>query len=252
MKAQHNTKVLFCYGDFIPESVKNRDYVIIEPAHFSKADIALLKKNNQQVLGYISLGEVNEAAYYFEELKEYTQGKNDLWNSYYLSLNKPEIIPILYKIFKKEITEKGVDGLFLDNIDNYTVFGPNFNQKEALVAFLEKMRLEFPDSFFMQNAGLSILKETQDYVDAVAVESVASDYNFERKEYKLREQAEFEKRIKTIEQIEKNIKLPIIFIEYANKTRLAQKIVERLQPMGWSYFIGNIDLQSLPNFKKSK
>ncbi|HEA31234.1 MAG TPA: hypothetical protein ENH91_14800, partial [Leeuwenhoekiella sp.] len=79
-------KVLFNYGDVYPDEIAGYDYVILESAHFSSWDISAIKKNNGTVLAYISLGEVNEAAAHYEDIKQYTFGRNKLWNSHFLDL----------------------------------------------------------------------------------------------------------------------------------------------------------------------
>ena len=83
VKAQdQKSDVLFCYGDFYPEQIKDYSIVVLEGIHFSKKDIEVLKQQNKTVLGYISLGEVNKDAAYYDSLKDFTRGKNEIGDSY--------------------------------------------------------------------------------------------------------------------------------------------------------------------------
>jgi len=238
--------VLFCYGAFDVNVPRGYKYIVLEGAHFSKMDIEILKMNNQKVLAYVSLGEVNEAAYFFDDIKDFTLGKNKNWNSYFLDLENSETIESLIQVFKTNINEKGLDGMFLDNIDNYTVFGTLHHKKGELINFLKAVKKMFPDAFFMQNAGLTLLDYTADYVHSIAVESVVSNYDFISKIYQLREEQDFLQRLNSVKQTLEKHPLPLVVIEYADAVKLKEKIKNRLEPTGWMYFIGNIDLQKIP------
>ena len=68
-------------------------------------------------------------------------------------------------------------------IDNYTIYGPTPQKKEALISFLKALKTLYPELKVMQNAGLEVLEETHHFIDAVAVESIASNYDFDKNPY---------------------------------------------------------------------
>jgi len=241
--------VLFCYGDFYPEKVKGYTYVILESAHFSAKDIETIKENNTYVLGYISLGEVNEAAPHYEGLKGKTLGENKLWNSHVLNLKDETTQKTLLNLFEMNMTQKGLDGMFLDNIDNYTKYGPTPENKLELVHFLKTVKQKFPDIFLMQNAGLLITENTHNFIDAIAIESVATNYDFKKNTYRLRNKKEFKQQLSQLEKIHATYNTPVIFIEYARTKKMKKNILKRIKQKNWPYFIGQIDLQNLPTFK---
>lgn len=250
-KCKHETakRVLVNYGDFDPGAVQGYDYVIIESAHFSSEDIKTLKSNNQNVLAYVSFGEVNEAAPHFPELQEHTLSKNEVWNSHVLDLENQQTRKTIFSIVEKNLKKKGFDGLFLDNIDNYTSYGPTPGKLSALVSFLKEIKTNFPDVHLMQNAGLETLAATKEYINSIAVESIATNYDFENSEYKLRESKDFNSRIETLKEVSENFGLPIIIIEYADTAELKKAVIKRLQPYQANLFIGKIDLQNLPEYE---
>ncbi|HEA31153.1 MAG TPA: hypothetical protein ENH91_14365, partial [Leeuwenhoekiella sp.] len=141
------------------------------------------------------------------------------------------------------------DGMFLDNIDNYTIYGPTPSRKEALVKFLAKTKQKFPDAYLMQNAGVLILEDTQPYINSLAIESVATAYDFEKCKYKLRKESQFLSILHDLEKAHYDYELPIILIEYANTKKLYHEIVDRIASTGWPFFIGAIELQSIPQFQ---
>ena len=241
-------KVLFNYGDFNPKKVSGYDFVIIESAHFDSEDLQILKENNETVLAYLSFGEVNESASHYREISSFTLGKNEIWNSHVLDLANRETRTSLLNSIENDIRSKGFDGIFMDNIDNYTSFGPTPGKLKGLISFLGEIKEKFPKSKLMQNAGLQVLPETISFLDAIAVESIATSYDFQKSRYQLREKEDFKRRLQHITAIQKKIDIPVILIEYANSQELYKKIQKRLKNSGMNLFVGEIELQSIPDY----
>jgi hypothetical protein len=243
---ESQNKVMICYGDFFPEKIKGYQFVIVEPSYFSKSDVQILKSNNTSVLAYISLGEVDQSSDYFSLLKDVTIGTNPIWSSYILDLSNPKTRSVLSGKIDSYMTDKGFDGLFLDNIDNFVLYGPTPEQRPILLSFLKDIRSRYPKLFMMQNAGLELLSDSHTIINALAIESIASDYDFRRKHYRLRAKSDFRFKSKQLSEVAKNYKLPIVVIEYSDSKYLNKHILKRIENMGWYYFIGTIDLQNIP------
>ncbi|PZO26493.1 endo alpha-1,4 polygalactosaminidase [Flavobacterium macrobrachii] len=248
-KDSDKNSVLFCYGKTKPETLKGYNYLFLEPLNYSKNDINLIRKSNKNVLAYISLGEVNSQAKHYKKLKNIVLGKNENWDSYYLDIKSKETQKILISLID-EAFEKGFEGMFLDNIDNYSQFGPQKTDKNELIEFIKLINKKYPNKIFIQNAGLEFLEKTHGLIDGVVVESVATNYSFLDKQYKLRNKAEFESYIKRINLLSDKFKMQFILVEYADNKLLYNKISNRLLKFKFKYFVGKIDLQTIPNFKK--
>lgn len=245
----HKPNVFFCYGKLNPLEIRGYDYVILESKHFNASDIKKVKKLNGKVLTYISLGEVNSQAKLFSQLKDITLGKNENWDSYYLDLQSDATVQILFSEIDRMLLD-GYDGLFLDNIDNFTSFGFQKNQKSEIINFIGKLKEKYPEHFILQNAGIELITETYQFVDGVVVESVASDYTFSDNKYKLRDEKDYENYIKKLNQLRRKYKFPVILVEYADSAELYNDILKRIAKTNFLYFIGTIDLQGYPEFTK--
>ncbi len=243
------SNVLICYGKMNPELIKGYKYVIVESKHYFASNIRVLKSKNEKVFSYISLGEVNANASHFLELKKHTLGKNEIWNSYYLDLNSKKTIETLMHIIDETFAD-GYDGLFLDNFDNFTIHGPQKEQHRSLINLLKTIKEKYPKKMFIQNAGLDMVEETSMYIDAIAIESVATNYSFKEKKYSLRDKKQFDTYMNQINEINVKYKIPFILIEYADTKDLKTKIGERIDNSKHQYFIGNINLQTIPKFKQ--
>lgn len=237
--------VFFCYGKLNPVEIKGYDYVILESKNYNASDIKKVKALNGKVLAYISLGEVNSQSRYFNNLKNITLGRNENWDSYYLDLKSDSTAQVLFSEIDRMLSE-GYDGLFLDNIDNFTTFGFQKNQKSEIVNFIEKLNTKYPQHFILQNAGIELLDATHKFVDGVVVESVASNYSFSDNSYKLRDEKEYNDYITKLKQLYKKYKFPIILVEYADSSELYNDIKKRISKTNFLYFIGAIDLQNFP------
>jgi hypothetical protein len=239
--------VLVCYGRLDPAEIKGYSYVILESQFYNIYEIRKIKSQNEKVIAYISLGEVNANAPHFKELKDHTTGKNEIWDSYYLDLKSEKTVATLMRIIDNTLA-LGYDGLFLDNIDNFTSFGHEAAQRADLVSLLKKINDTYPDHIFMQNAGLELISETAPYVDSIIIESIATDYTFDDKKYKLRSEKDFNTYVEKLKAIKKNYNLPIILIEYADTQKLHDEVQRRIRSLRFDYFIGTIDLQGIPQF----
>ncbi|MGV9002847.1 endo alpha-1,4 polygalactosaminidase [Flavobacterium sp.] len=246
-----NNDVLFCYGKVKPSQIKNYNYVILESAQFSSVDIKLIKKTNKNVLAYVSIGEINKTSKYFKDLKNLTLGKNKNWDSYFLDIKSEKTKKVLIGAVQESIN-KGFDGMFLDNIDNYSKFGPQKDDDKQVVQFLKLLSEKFKNTIFIQNSGIDFLPQVSNYIDGVVVESVASDYSFSTKKYGLRTETDFNARIKTINDAAAKYKTKFILVEYADTKLLFDKIAVRLSKFNFNFFVGKIDLQTIPNYTSKK
>ncbi len=242
-------KILYCYGKFKPELVIGYDLVVVEAAHFFPSNVRVLKANNKKVIAYISLGEVNRYAAHFEKLQQSTLGKNEIWDSYYLDIRKEQTQSTLLQLMKG-LFDQGYDGLFLDNFDNFNQWGPQKEHKEAFIAFVKRIRDTYPDKFLIQNAGIELVPQTFQWVDALAVESVVTDYDFNAKRYRLRAAKQYQPYREELLQLYAKFKLPTHLIEYAESSELKNHIAKELEDTPFDFFIGSISLQKLPQNTK--
>ncbi len=239
--------VLFCYGKTKPEAVKDYKYVILESKHYTVKDVRKLKLQNEKVFAYISLGEINENSIHFKDFKKNTIGKNEIWSSHYIDLTSKKAKETLMDMVD-DIFAFGYDGLFLDNIDNFTIHGPQKDQKEEVIKLIKLIKEKYPKKVYIQNAGLDLVEETSRYIDIIAIESIATDYDFKAKKCNLREKSIFEPHLERIKTISATYSIPFILIEYADSPALVEQVKKRIDPAGFDYFIGTIDLQTIPKF----
>ncbi len=248
-KAQDAKEIFICYGKIDPIIVQGFKLVVLEQQHYSENDISIFKRNNDKVLGYISLTEVNETSFYYEKMAPYISGRNEHWNSYFLNISNSNAKQILLEVTQK-ILDKGFDGLLLDNIDNTSQWGTLSSAKSDIVHLVKKIKIKHENIFLLQNSGMFLAHELNNYTDAILIESVITKYDFESKKYTLRDTLTKTNILKELNFLKKKIKKPILIVEYVNELGMKQQVESELNNLGYSYFMANIDLMSQPIFLK--
>ncbi len=239
------------YSKIEPVQVKGYDLVVVEADLYTRQEIDAMRAFGATITGYLSLGEVNRYRNYFPTLeKRGLLGNNTDWGSFYLDLSDDSTKAILLGR-ASEIIEKNVDGLFLDTID---AVSPNSSRNHLIPHMVELIQLleqKHPDKILIQNAGLFLLDETQNAVDAVTVEGIASGYDFGKKEYKVFSGNEFKERIKWLDTFRDSTNLPFLIVDFANSVEKEKLIRTSLDTLGIPYFLSSIELDKLPSKKSS-
>jgi endo-alpha-1,4-polygalactosaminidase (GH114 family) len=240
-------ELFICYGKIAPEAAQGYNMVILEPQHYTSSEIKTFKRYNNKVLGYFSLTEVHHTADHFSKIEPFTFGKNDNWNSSYINISNKKAQDIILESITK-LNGKGLDGFFLDNLDNASQWGELKDKKIDLVRLIKEIRKKHKNALLVQNAGLFVSKELKNTTNAILVESVFTLYDFQKKAYDYRDEKSKIKMIKELDYQKRALKKPIILVEYV-VDRVMKEVVEAdLKDLGYSYFIANIDLQSTPKF----
>ncbi|WP_430907196.1 endo alpha-1,4 polygalactosaminidase [Maribacter sp. 2-571] len=243
--------LFIAYGKLDPEEIKGYDLLIVEPQHYTEAAIRDFKKYNKRVLGYLSLTEVHPSSESFQALRPFLIEENVHWGSRYINISDSNAQQILLQR-AASILEQGFDGLFLDNLDNVSVWGRLTDKKGVLLQMVQSLNENHPNAFLAQNSGLFLADELRERTDAIIMESVVTEYRFDTKAYGFRKAAEKKRLVAAIKKAVSKGDRPVYLIEYADTAQMRNKVERELQRIGFPFFIANISLQDVPQFKKIK
>lgn len=167
------------------KKMQRYDLMIIEPVYYTAAQIKELKKYGTKVYGYINtmeadnwdtdfINQLNESDFFHRngERVHYAE-----WDSYLTDITSSHYQAILVAEVKKQIVDKGLDGVFLDtvgNIDNEHSEQPDVlaAQRDGMSQFMGTLNELYPSLSLIQNWGFGTLKShTYRYVDGIMWES---------------------------------------------------------------------------------
>ncbi len=243
-----NEKSLFvCYGKIDPNSIVGYKLVVLEAGHFNDEDIRIFKKNNEKVIAYISLTEVNENSPLFNKLKSYCIGENTNWGSRFVNISDERAKKVLLSRIGK-LENHGFDGLFLDNLDNVSSWGALNGMENELVELLQTIKRKYPQFYLCQNSGLFLDAQLSSLTDAIVLESLVTNYDFQKQEYLLRDETSKNRMLQEILSLRKSKDKPIYILEYSDNFKIMEKVTKELITHKLPYYIAQIDLQHPSQF----
>lgn len=178
------------YGaDTDPAVARQFDLLVLEPDH-ARA-VAPLRGPSSVVLGYISLGEVEQNRPYAADLRKagVLRAANPNWpDARMIDLRKPEWSALVTGQLVPEILAKGYDGIFLDTLDNAEAMehahpAALAGMTAAACQLVRQIRAHFPSITIMMNRGYALLPTVAPDVDIVLGEAMASRWDFSAKRY---------------------------------------------------------------------
>ena len=114
------------YGVFLgaePEdmdAVSQYEIIVIDAQYFSRKEIAELKSEGHTVFSYINVGSLEEFRPYYDDYSEYTLSVYENWeDEMWVDVSAPEWQDLIIDDLAADLKDKGVDGLFVDNVDVY-------------------------------------------------------------------------------------------------------------------------------------
>ncbi len=195
-------------------------------------EVSRLKKNNNILISYLSIGEAESYRPYFKKLpKDLLIESNKDWEGnfrvkYWDSRWQSVVIEYL-----NEVLAAGFDGVYLDIVDAFDYYeeGKEKKQKaQEMFKFVRKLhnhaKATNPDFFFIQQNGLSIVshlendKDWFELIDAVGIESMFfSGTKKMNNPFNLDESI-----IKYLSAYQKE-DIPVFSVEYLNDKKLTSK-----------------------------
>jgi cysteinyl-tRNA synthetase len=198
-----------------------------EKNKFSLVDIARLKKNNNVVISYLSIGEAEKYRYYYKKMsKKLLIKENKSWKgNFIVKFWDERWKKIIYKdtdSYLKRIMAEDFDGVYLDIVDCFENFSPQpeLEKKAVLMAdFIRELSLEAKKlnprfKIIIQN-GTHIIQylENKDQflsaIDGVGVEDIY--FNGDKEHDNIRVDETF---LLNIFKFYKNKSIPIYSVEY--------------------------------------
>lgn len=115
-----------CDSEDLPNDITSYETVILDAQYFSADDISKLKNHGCKVFSYLNVGSVENYRDYYETFKGSTLSTYENWeDEYWMDLSDATWQGFVSETLATELTNKGIDGFFIDNADVYYMYKNN-------------------------------------------------------------------------------------------------------------------------------
>ena len=241
------------------EELRNFTLIVLDSKYYPKLTLEALIDNGKTVLGYISLGEIEQHRDYFSKFKKQgilLQENKDWSGSYFVDLRSPEWTEYVVNTLVPKILHKGFSGIFMDTLDN-AEYLKNTNPKKykgmknAAVHLIKTIRKNYPNMKIMMNRAYQILPEVIFDINYELGECVYSDYNFETKKYNKTSKDDYKYQVEILQKAKKkNPELEIYTLDYwyPEDKKTIKEIYDIEIKNGFIPYVSTIDLDNVYNY----
>jgi uncharacterized protein (TIGR01370 family) len=242
------------YGDSVPsEEFMPYDWIVFDSQKFPP--LRPLMNRKKQLLGYLSIGEIEGSDYDFQKIKEMglILTENPDWpGSFIVDIRDPRWKSYLIEKRIPTILHKKFDGLMLDTIDSPLHYEVKKGKKlkeveEAAIDLIRSIKENYPRYTLMLNRGFEILPEVADHIDASLAESLLVNAKATENEKRFFAKEDIESIRRQITAAKKvNQKLKLFSLDYWNPEdhETVRKLYKVQRKRSFIPYIATIDLQS--------
>lgn len=206
-----------------PSVADFRDYglVVLDSVHHPP--IRPLLEQKKAVIGYISLGEVENYRDYYKavEAEGILHEKNPNWpDSRYIDVRDVRWTRRVIEELIPRLLHKGFQGIFIDTLDNPADLERRDPVKfkgmtEAAARLVRAIRRHHPGIYIMLNRSYEILPAVDGQIDAVLGESVFTEIDFEKKTYRLADRKVYSQQVEWLKAAKaRQPKLKVYTLDY--------------------------------------
>ena len=217
-------------------------------SNYTADDVAALKAKGKLVVSYLNVGSAEPFRSYWSRVQSYSLGKYPDWPEFYMDVSKPGYRDVLLKTAVPQILAKGVDGLFLDNVDaGWNVRRPAVTA--GIVELVRQIRAAYPSLLLIaQSSNLRILSERgadgrpfYRYLNGLAREEVSATYE---DGYRKVPTGESDAVLRTLAGW-RSKGLAVFTLDYANSPDLASYAIARARAHGLIPYVSTRQLDQI-------
>jgi uncharacterized protein (TIGR01370 family) len=219
--------------------MKKYKIIVLEGQSFSKEQIEELKSEGHTVYSYINVGALENYRAYYKDYEKYTLDVYENWeDERWVDVSQKEWQEFITADIAKSLVDKGVDGLFVDNLDVYYHY-----QNEGVfegITYILKTFKEY-GMYVSINGGDVYVTEylnrynTLDVIDAVNQETVFSKILWDGDKFSTQDKSEreyFQEYLSNVKSAGKDVYL----LEYTTDKKLIREINEYCKEKGYRYY----------------
>ena len=221
---------------------KSYQTMVLDATNLDKSDVKQLHSKSHQVFAYLNVGALEISNSFYQDFKDLTFKPYDNWpDEYWLDVTDSAWQDFLVHKLAQILKDKGVDGLFLDNLDVY-----DHDQRPEVYASLVQLLKEFQTMNLpvIINGGSTFVSQflaedpqlARQLIYAVNQESVFLAYDFDAGK-PVQQTAEAEDFYLDYLNNLSQTGLQVFLIEYGADSYQADKILKQCQELDYSLYL---------------
>jgi uncharacterized protein (TIGR01370 family) len=222
------------------------DLVVVDGEEATARQIAELHAGGKIVLGYLDVGTIEPYRSWYRQAKPYRLGYWQDWGEWYANVSARGYRDLLVRRVAPKMLGKGLDGLFLDNVDMVETHPHLRRGMLKLVSRLGELVHRRHGFLFAQN-GADVMGPLLPYLDGWNREDVTFTYDFKHKRYVRVGAADAAEARKELRHM-RSRGLLTLSTDYvaANDAADAARAAATACSVGALPFVSNIDLTRIP------
>jgi uncharacterized protein (TIGR01370 family) len=164
-------------GADLAAQFKGFDLVVLDGTDVSAEAVAALRAQGAVVLAYANVGAIEEDRPWSEAARAYRLDYWEQWNEWYADVTRPGFRTLVTDTIVAPMLAKGVDGLFLDNVDMVDTHPAQRAAMVGLVAQLSATVRAKGQLLFAQNGEDATVDAVLPYLDGWNREDVSVTYD---------------------------------------------------------------------------
>ena len=236
------------YGVFLSveediDSLNEYSTVVIDAQNFSKSEIADFKKDGHEVYTYINIGSLEDWRDYYDDYSDLALGTYEHWeDEVWIDVSSVRWQEFVIYELIPELTDKGVDGFFVDNCDVYYNY-PSEEIMDGLTVMMEamvdtgkKVIINGGDTYL--DAYCDAGGSWSDVITGINQETVFSKILWDGDEFGKASKSDHEYFLDYVERYA-DMGADIYLLEYTTDPALISEIAEYCDKNGFEYYVSD-------------
>lgn len=158
------------------------DLVVVDGEEVTAGQVDALRANGSLVLGYLDVGAIERGRFWSGRARRYRLDYWPDWGEWYANVAAPGYRTLLSRRVAPRMLRKGLDGLFIDNVDMIETHRRQRRGMRKIVKRLAGVVHRRGGFLFAQN-GEDVISPMLKFLDGWNREDLGFTYNFDRRKY---------------------------------------------------------------------
>ncbi len=239
-----NTYGVYLSSDYesLPKDLRCQT-LVIDAQYYSREEIKELHENNKVIYSYLNVGAIEDFRDYYLEYRDLAIGEYEHWpEEQFIDVSDEDWQDFLIQTLAVQLTQKGIDGFFIDNLDVYDLFHTE-EIYAGITTILEGLN-QYGLDIIVNGGDVYVKKyleeneELKDLIDGINQETVFSSINWDEETLGRSTSDDQEYYMEYLE-IAKAKGAKVFVIEYTEDEKFAKEIRKKCLTLDYEVYVSD-------------